>query len=174
MLREVWIMPIWLWIVLLIAVLVGGPVAVLVGMVMLGGEAGRRRAFPFIRPLYKHVFNPRVLDAAARHETSWGVLHHVGRRSGTAYDTPIDAQRTPRGVFIPLVYGAGSDWCRNVLAADQCRLTLDGQDLALIEPKIVPLATAEPQLSPEKARFWHRIGIEHCLSLQLAPEPERT
>jgi deazaflavin-dependent oxidoreductase (nitroreductase family) len=132
-------------------------------------ETLRRRLFPVLRPLYKRVFNPRALRDAARGDTRWGVLHHVGRRSGAAYDTPIDAQLTPEGAVVPLVYGASVDWCRNVLAAGGCTLTVAGDDLAFTAPRVVPISFAAAQLLPAKARFWHSIGIEHLLSLTRAP-----
>jgi deazaflavin-dependent oxidoreductase (nitroreductase family) len=116
------------------------------------------------------VFNPRVLRAATQGETSWGVVHHVGRRSGAAYDTPIDAQRTPDGVLIPVVYDPRADWCRNILAAGHCTLTLNGEGLTLTEPQVIPIAEAQLRLSPEKGRSWHGIGIEHCLSLKTAAQ----
>jgi deazaflavin-dependent oxidoreductase (nitroreductase family) len=139
-------------------------------------EAARQLMFPLLRPLYKHVFNPRVLHAAARGETPWGVVHHVGRRSGAMYATPIDAERTPDGgVVIPVVYGARAEWCRNILAAGQCTLTLNGQELALSEPRFMPIADIQARRAPDKARFWRSIGIEHCLSFKIAtPEVEAT
>jgi deazaflavin-dependent oxidoreductase (nitroreductase family) len=73
------------------------------------------------------VLNPQALRTAARRQAEWGVVHHVGRRSGAVYDTPIDTQRTDEGsVVIPLVYGPSADWCRNILAAGGCTLTLRG------------------------------------------------
>jgi hypothetical protein len=140
--------------------------ALLLVKVVFTREVARKRMFPVLRPLYKHVFNPRVLHAATRGETSWGVVHHVGRRSGARYATPIDAQRTPDGVVIPVVYGDRADWCRNVLAAGHCTLTLAGQELALSEPQFISIANVQAQLAPDKARFWRSIGIEHCLSLK--------
>jgi deazaflavin-dependent oxidoreductase (nitroreductase family) len=133
-------------------------------------ESARRRLFPVLRPLYQHTLNPNALRAAARGETRWGVIHHVGRRSGAAYVTPVDAQRTREGVVICLVYGAGADWCRNILAAGGCTLTLDGADLVLTAPRVIAMSAAAEQLSAERARVWRSIGIEHCLALQLAPE----
>jgi deazaflavin-dependent oxidoreductase (nitroreductase family) len=132
-------------------------------------EAARKQLFPVLRPLYRHVFNPMALRAAARGAKRWGVIHHVGRRSGTMYATPIDAQRTPDGVVICLVYGPGADWCRNVLAAGHCTLTLDGEELTLDTPRVITLSEADPKLSHDRARFWRNIGIEHCLLLQFAP-----
>jgi deazaflavin-dependent oxidoreductase (nitroreductase family) len=99
----------------------------------------------------------------------------VGRRTGTAYATPIDAQRTPDGVvIICLVYGPSADWCQNVLAAGHCTLTLEGEELAATSPQVISVNDAERRLSPERARFWHSIGIEHCLLLQVAPPADLT
>ena len=132
-------------------------------------ESGRRRLFPVLRPLYKRM-NPGNVRAVQRGHSRWAVVHHVGRRSGRPYDTPIDSQRTPDGVIICLVYGAGADWCRNILAAGHCTVTLgDGEVLQLTSPEVITLESAEPQLAPERAKFWRTIGIEHCLALKLSP-----
>jgi deazaflavin-dependent oxidoreductase (nitroreductase family) len=129
-------------------------------------EGGRRRLFPLLRPLYKRVLNPKALRDAAAGETRWAVVHHVGRRSGVAYNTPVDAQRTANGVVIPVVYGPGADWCRNILAAGSCTLTLDGEELALTAPEVIDLNVVESLLSPQRTRTWRSIGIEHCLFLR--------
>jgi deazaflavin-dependent oxidoreductase (nitroreductase family) len=139
--------------------------AIVLGLAFLR-EGGRRRLFPLLRPVYKRVLNPKALREAAAGETRWAVLHHVGRRSGVAYNTPVDAQRTTNGVVIPLVYGPAADWCRNILAAGRCTLTLDGEELALTAPEVVDMKVAETLLSPERARTWRSIGIEHCLFLR--------
>jgi deazaflavin-dependent oxidoreductase (nitroreductase family) len=154
----------------LLALVVAGS-AVFVRVVFIH-EAVRRRLFPVLRPLYKRVFNPRALRDAAGGNTRWAVLHHVGRRSGVAYDTPIDAQLTPEGAVIPLVYGPSVDWCRNVRAAGRCTLTVGGEDLAFTAPQVVPISFAAARLVPAKAQFWRSIGIEHLLSLSTAPSGE--
>jgi deazaflavin-dependent oxidoreductase (nitroreductase family) len=156
-------MPSWVWLAVTIGALIVAGI-VFIGFVFTR-EAGRRRAFPLLRPLYKHVFNPGALQAAARGEARWGIVHHVGRRSGARYDTPVDAERTPGGVLIPLVYGAKADWCQNILSAGRCTLTLGGEELALTAPRVIDLSAAAPSLSAERTRSWRRIGIEHCLSL---------
>jgi hypothetical protein len=64
------------------------------------------------------------------------------------------------------VYGAGADWCRNILAAGHCSLSLaDGQELRLTSPSVITMDAAAPQLEPDRARFWRGIGIKHCLAL---------
>jgi deazaflavin-dependent oxidoreductase (nitroreductase family) len=154
----------------LLALAVAG-LAVFVRLVLVH-ESVRRGLFPVLRPLYKRVFNPRALRDAARGDARWAVLHHVGRRSGVAYNTPIDAQLTPQGAIIPLVYGPSVDWCRNVRAAGGCTLTIGGQELAFTSPRIVPLFSIAAQLVPAKGKFWRSIGIEHLLSLTTAPTCE--
>jgi hypothetical protein len=129
-----------------------------------GSGWGRR----LVRAFAKHIFNPFMLWVAARRHTYYAVLHHVGRRSGRVYVTPVVAKLTSNGVLIPLPYGAGTDWCRNVLAASGCTLTLDGQDYALTSPAVIPASEAEPLLPPKNVQVWRRVGIRNYLSLKLA------
>jgi deazaflavin-dependent oxidoreductase (nitroreductase family) len=160
----------WLGPLLAIAVVAGSAVA----LVNIGffHEAGRQRLLPVLRPLLKGVINPQTLRAAARGETKYAVVHHVGRRSGTAYQTPVEAHRTAEGTLILLPYGSVTDWCRNVLAAGQCTVTVHGRDLVLTAPVVVPAIVAEARVPAEVARRWHREGIAHCLWLKDAPPIE--
>jgi hypothetical protein len=82
--------------------------------VVLGVEFGSRRSL--VRVFNKYVLNPSALWIVGRRRMYYGVLHHVGRRSGNPYVTPVVAKMTAEGVIIPLPYGAETDWCRNVLA----------------------------------------------------------
>ena len=80
----------------------------------------------------KRVFNPREIARGRR-----PVLTHVGRSSGTTLRTPLDAHPVDGGYLFVLVYGSGSDWVRNVLASGQARLTIDGEDVELANPRLV-------------------------------------
>jgi deazaflavin-dependent oxidoreductase (nitroreductase family) len=116
-----------------------------------------------------HVINPRVVQAVQRGASSYGVVGHVGRRSGIAYQTPVDVARTSNGVLISLPYGPETDWCRNVLAADHCTLTIDGEQVTMIAPQVLLAPPAETQMPPEKLRQWQGEGIEHFLLLRYLP-----
>jgi deazaflavin-dependent oxidoreductase (nitroreductase family) len=52
----------------------------------------------------------------------FGILTHVGRKSGRLYRTPVNVFRTPQGFLIALTYGCDSEWVRNVVAAGGGRL----------------------------------------------------
>jgi deazaflavin-dependent oxidoreductase (nitroreductase family) len=149
---------------LAIAVVAGSVVALVI--IAFFHEAGRRRLLPLLRPLIKGVINPQTLRAVARGESNYAVVHHVGRRSGRAYQTPVEAYRTAQGTLILLPYGPVTDWCRNVLAAARCTVTVDGQDLALSAPEVVPANVAEARVPADVARRWHRQGIAHYLWLK--------
>lgn len=80
----------------------------------------------------RRVMNPREVRSGKR-----PVLTHVGRSSGRVYRTPLDAHRIDGGyVFFPL-YGARSDWVRNILAVGTARLTAEGEDVELDHPRVV-------------------------------------
>jgi deazaflavin-dependent oxidoreductase (nitroreductase family) len=82
--------------------------------------------------LNKRVFNPAELRRGKR-----PVLTHVGRNTGTIHRTPLDAHPVERGYIFVVVYGSESDWVRNVLAAGRASLTINGEDIELVSPRLV-------------------------------------
>lgn len=135
---------------------------------VVGLDADRRRGL--LIQLNEHLFNPLAMRTAAYRRTYYGVVHHVGRRSGRTYDAPVVVKFTTRGVLIPLPYGANTDWCRNVLAAGGCAVTFRGQELTLRSPDIIPASVAEPLVPPINAMFWRRVGIRHYLLLRVVEQ----
>jgi deazaflavin-dependent oxidoreductase (nitroreductase family) len=66
----------------------------------------------------------------------FGVVVHVGRRSGRSFETPVNVFQTESGARIALTYGEDSDWVKNVVAADGCVLRTRGQRLAMSSPRV--------------------------------------
>jgi deazaflavin-dependent oxidoreductase (nitroreductase family) len=64
-------------------------------------------------------------------------LHHVGRRSGRAYTTPLSAYPLGDGFVLGVAY-PHVDWAENVLAAGKCALTWNGNEYALERPELIP------------------------------------
>lgn len=80
------------------------------------------------------VANRLMAPLAAR--LPWfGVLEHVGRRSGEVRRTPLNVfpQGDQRWV-IALTYGPRVEWLRNVLVAGECRMLVRGRWLRLAGP----------------------------------------
>lgn len=104
----------------------------------------------------------------------WGIVHHVGRRSGRAYAVPVAIRTTEDGFVIPLPWGERTQWARNVLEAGGCLVRWNGADHRLVQPRIIGPEEAEPAFSP-LLRFGARaLGIRAFLRLNRAPPTPRT
>jgi deazaflavin-dependent oxidoreductase (nitroreductase family) len=110
----------------------------------------------------KRVFNPRAIASG-----TWPVLTHVGRTSGATYRTPLDAHPVEGGYLFVLVYGSGSDWVQNVLAADRAQLRVDGREVELAAPRLVGEDEAFQALPDEVARPPRLLRIREFLRMDL-------
>ena len=86
-------------------------------------------------------FNLAVTNKITSRFAGWlpgfGILTHVGRKSGKVYRTPINVFRVSNGFAIALTYGRESEWVKNVLAANGCELQTRGRHYRLSHPTIV-------------------------------------
>jgi len=84
-------------------------------------------------------FNKLFLNRLMRHLAAWApgfaIVHHTGRRSGRAYETPVNVfVRGDRHLFA-MTYGEG-EWVKNVLAAGGCEITTRRRTVVLREPRL--------------------------------------
>lgn len=122
-------------------------------------------------------FNPYALKVSSR-VPPWATLHHVGRKSGRQYRTPVVAfaARAPidpatvaspgapvaisdtRDVLVlhPLPWGPDVDWCRNIRAAGSYTLTRKGVDYAVDDLHVVDAAEAR-RLLGKSGRLMGRV-----------------
>ena len=87
---------------------------------------------PITRPLAGHRFFKL-----------WAVVHHVGRRSGARYATPVAIVTTPDGFVIPLPWGERTNWARNVLEAGGCHVQWGGTEYSLVDPQLITRSEAD-------------------------------
>ena len=97
-----------------------------------------------VRIFNKHVLNPAMMHLAGRKYWCVGVVRHTGRRSGKSYATPVVADRVADGFILPLPYGTGVDWVRDVLAAGKAAVTVGGSSYDVVVPEIIDAAAALP------------------------------
>jgi deazaflavin-dependent oxidoreductase (nitroreductase family) len=100
----------------------------------------------WVGQINKRVFNKMELKKGER-----PVITHVGRSSGQTYHTPLDAHPVDGGYIFILMYGSGSDWVKNVLAATTATLTVNGDVIELVNPQVVSKDAAWQQL-PETTK----------------------
>ena len=138
-------------------------VAATLAAYFLAGRAGRRGG-RLVAWINRGVLNPIVLRIAGPLAIS--VVQHVGRRTGRAYYTPVFAEQTSEGFIVGLIYGADTDWCRNVLAARGAILVYRGHDLRLVSPRVIDAAAARAVL-PLGIWLIHRmLGTSGFLTLR--------
>lgn len=78
----------------------------------------------------------RLSTPVARHLPGFAVVHHRGRRSGREYQTPVNLFTVGDRFVIALVYGARTDWVRNVVAAGGCTIETRGRLVACAGPRV--------------------------------------
>jgi deazaflavin-dependent oxidoreductase (nitroreductase family) len=68
------------------------------------------------------AFTNRITGLFAGWLPGFGILKHLGRKSGRVYRTPVNVFRASNGFIIALTYSSHSEWVKNVLAAGGCEL----------------------------------------------------
>jgi deazaflavin-dependent oxidoreductase (nitroreductase family) len=105
-------------------------------------------------------FTNRLTLRVAGYLPGFAIVSHVGRKSGRAYRTPVNAFRTEDGYIIALTYGAQSDWVKNVLAAGSCELQTRGRLVRLFDPHIVT----------DESKGWALLPVRFILNRIDAPQ----
>jgi deazaflavin-dependent oxidoreductase (nitroreductase family) len=117
---------------------------------------------------FNRVVTNRVSSLVAGWLPGFGILEHIGRRSGHPYRTPVNVFRAPDGYVIALTYGSDTDWVKNVLAAGGCSLVVRGQRMWLTDPKIATDDERRPA-PPAVRPFLGLLGVTEFLHLANQP-----
>lgn len=82
-------------------------------------------------------YNGMTRSISGTERSSWGLLTHVGRRSGRVYQTSLGAHPYRDGFLLPLGYGPRTDWYRNLMAAGGGTLAWKGRTCELERPELI-------------------------------------
>lgn len=127
-----------------------------------------------IRRFNRDFTNPRVLQRMEAGEfdedSEDAVVHHLGRRSGASYATPVGAVPIDDGFVISLPYGSGADWVRNVRAADGAIIERDGERHPVVDPEILPVEEAGDWFDRGEQQIQRLFGVEEVLVLHHAAD----
>ncbi len=151
-------------------VVVAGVLVLAVAAVALAYVLGMRRKSRLVQGpliwLQRAIINPRQLRSAGTPGAYAAVICHRGRVSGQAYETPVGAVATDDGFVIALVYGARTNWLRNVLAAGSATLVHDGQASSVDQPEIVPMSSVVGHFPPGDQRGFRWLGVDQALRVR--------
>ncbi len=123
----------------------------------------------------KHYLNPLTLSFAGRPGVPWGIIQHIGRRTGNRYTTPVLVGPTYYAFYIPLPYGQTTDWARNVQEEGGGLVVYGGEAYRVIEPHIVIASEAAGAFPRWVQSLLAAAGTTNYLRVQRAapsPEPE--
>ena len=96
----------------------------------------------------------------------WTVVRHRGRKSGKLYSTPLAIRPTADGFVLPLPWGEGTDWCRNVRAAGGGIVHWGGADIEVDSPEIIDTADALPNFDAYMRPMVKLVGIKKFLRVR--------
>jgi deazaflavin-dependent oxidoreductase (nitroreductase family) len=118
-----------------------------------------------MRALTRPFNRVAMLFAGTRAMPLYGVLVHRGRRSGKTFRTPVVVRPTADGFIVPMPWGEGTDWYRNVRAAGECVVRWKGRDYPLDRPEVLDAASAATFFTGSMQAGMRRFGIKQCLQL---------
>lgn len=127
---------------------------------------GMRRKWPAVlNPVRKlgRASRPFALKKSGSPGAKASVIRHIGRISGRAHETPVDAVGTDDGFVIALPYGPNTDWLKNVLASGSATIVHDGATHPVDRPGVVPTSVAAPLFSASDQRTHRLFGVAECL-----------
>jgi deazaflavin-dependent oxidoreductase (nitroreductase family) len=107
-----------------------------------------------------------MLLAGTRLLPLYGVIHHRGRRSGKAFRTPVVVRPTSDGFIVPMPWGEGTDWFRNIRAAGGCVIRWKGRDYEMVDPEVMPAERAFAEFSATQRKGMERFGIKQVAHLR--------
>ena len=96
----------------------------------------------------------------------YAVVHHVGRKSGQAYEVPVALIAAPTQFVICLPFGRGTNWARNVVAAGGCDIRWKGGIHHVTSPRVVGREVALPLANRFERFMIPRLGFEDFLLLE--------
>lgn len=112
----------------------------------------------------RHVTNP-IQRMWAGWAPTFGILEHVGRRSGKPYRTPLSVFSTDDGVAVLLTYGPDRDWLKNIMAAGGARMRRRGKTFEVTNPRVVSRAEAAEHVNPRTRKVFARLPFEQAVLL---------
>lgn len=125
----------------------------------------------FMRRVNRVFTNP-LLGTIAWVVPPLAIVHHVGRKSGRRYRTPVAAFRTKNGFVIPMTYGRDVDWARNIAKAHGCELVQMGRRFKLRNPRVTDGDRAAPYLPPIVRPILLSAGLPGYVILDIATHAE--
>lgn len=154
------------WVAWFGAGLIGLVAAVLVAQVL----TLRTRWDPGVTAIRRlnRIMNRRQMKTAGRPGAAAAVIRHVGRKSGSRYETPVGVVESDDGFVVALPYGTSPDWLKNVMAAGSAEVVYEGRTFEVDRPEIVSSRGIVAYSGPVDRLLQVLYGVDQALRLRRA------
>lgn len=126
-----------------------------------------------VRRINKTLWNPRALEHAGTPGANASIIRHVGRNSGTAYETPVGAYHADDAIYVALPYGPTTDWIRNLTAAGGGEVVHEGVTYTVGAPAVVPMDDVVDIVPSGEQRTLRAFKVDEVLSLPVVEARDR-
>lgn len=109
--------------------------------------------------------------AGTRAMPVWAVVHHVGRRSGTTYRTPIAVIPATGVFYVGLPWGRETDWVRNLRAAGGGTMVWRGRAYTVSDPTFVDKSEVLRVARLPQRELLKRWGMDDFLRVRRVAKP---
>ena len=118
--------------------------------------------------------NKVALNKVTRQLAPWvpglGVVVHRGRTSGKQYRTPVNVFPRPDDRYVlALTYGPGTDWVKNVIAAEGCELLTRSTHIELTAPRLFHDETRH-EIRVVERTILGLLHVDDFLELRVVPD----
>ena len=120
----------------------------------------------------KKFMNPMQMRSAGTPGAYASIVRHRGRRSGTAYETPVGVVADGDAFLVALPYGERAQWLRNVLVAGSADLVHEGTTYHVDRPELIPMETVADRFSAGDQGMFRWLRVDSCLRLHIAGQPD--
>ena len=157
--------------VLTIIVAIAAVLAGAVALFVLGWRAKSGLVLGPIVWLSKRFMNRTQMRTAGQPGAYAGIVRHVGRTSGRAYETPIGIVADGDAFLVALPYGTRAQWVRNVLAAGRATLVHEGETHEVERPELVPMASVVDRFAPSDRMSFRLLHVDQALRVRRVASP---
>jgi deazaflavin-dependent oxidoreductase (nitroreductase family) len=107
-----------------------------------------------------------VRIAGSKYTPMWALIRHRGRRSGREYLTPVTARPVHGGFAVPVAFGEGADWYRNVMASADAAIRWGGTWHEVEGPAAIDPDSAVFAFPGWQRAFFRMLGIRRFVYLK--------